>query len=304
MELLNQVVIKTMPLVPKYFIGRVASRYISGETLDDAVEQVKRLNDAGVWATIDLLGEDTTERSQAKNAAETYHKILEAISRHSLQSNVSLKPTHFGLKIDKEMCRSLIEEVVADAAERGGFLRIDMEDHTTTDDTLDMYFRIRTKYDTAVGVVIQAYLRRTIKDIQRLKEAKANLRLCKGIYREPRNQAFKQRPVIIRNYALLLEELLTAGCYVGIATHCEETIWHALRVIHQLKLTPDRYEFQMLLGVEHQLRDILVEQGHHLRVYVPFGGEWYAYSTRRLKENPQIAGHVIRDFLGLPSADN
>lgn len=300
MDLFNRIVIGSMPMVPKYFVGRVAGRYISGESLDDAVATVKALNQSGAMATIDLLGEDTTRREQAEQAGKIYHTILDRIKAEGIDSNVSLKPTHMGLKIDYDLCEKILTDIVAHAAETGSFLRIDMEDHTCTDETLKLYYTLRRRFDN-VGVVIQAYMRRTLKDIEGLKEARANLRLCKGIYREPREVAWKSRAIIIRNFALLLEELLAAGCYVGIATHCEETIWHALRIIHQQNLTPDKYEFQMLLGVEADLRRILIGQGHRLRVYVPFGEEWYAYSTRRLKENPQIAGHVIRDFLGVSS---
>jgi proline dehydrogenase len=300
MEWLNRVVITTMPLVPKFVVGRVASRYIAGSKLEDAVDTVLELAGEGAMATIDLLGEDTTRKEQAEEAAQVYHKILDAIHSRKLNANISLKPTHFGLKLGYDLTAGLVEDVSAHAKQNGTFLRIDMEDRHTTDDTFKLYYQTRSRNEN-VGVVIQAYLRRTIKDIEHLKESKANLRLCKGIYREPREAAYKNRSIIIRNYALLLKELLEAGCYVGIATHCEETVWHALRIIHELKLSPDKYEFQMLLGVEEDLRRILIEQGHRLRVYVPFGEEWYAYSTRRLKENPSVAGHIIRDFFGIKS---
>jgi len=295
---MNKIIIGLLPVIPKFVVGRVASRYIAGKTLAEAINATRNINAAGAMATIDLLGEDTTKRQQAEDAAKVYHQILDAINREKVNANISLKPTHFGLKINYDFCLSLIGEVIQHATEKGNFLRIDMEDHSCTDATLRMYHKFHQDYNN-VGVVLQAYLRRTIKDIQQLKEVKANLRLCKGIYREPRTLAYQQRAVIIRNFALLLEELLSSGCYVGIATHCEEVVWHALRIIHQLQLKPDQYEFQMLLGVEPELRKILIDAGHRLRVYVPFGDEWYAYSTRRLKENPQIANYVMRDFFGL-----
>jgi len=301
MEWLNQVVTGIMPIIPKYFVGRVASRYISGETLDDAMRLTRSFNLAKAMTTIDLLGEHTENREQATEAARIYHGILDRIASEKLDANISVKPTHLGLRVDYDLCEKLIGEILDHAAERENFLRIDMEDIGTTDDTFKLYYKMRAKHDKSVGVVIQAYLRRTIKDVQHLKEAKANLRLCKGIYREPREAAFKNRNIIIKNYAFVLKELLSAGCYVGIATHCEETIWHAQKVIHQLNLTHEQYEFQMLLGVEDDLRQILLDQGHRLRVYVPFGKEWYAYSTRRLKENPTVAGHIMRDFLGIKS---
>ncbi len=298
MELINRIVTGMLPVIPKFIVGRVASRYIAGLTLDDAIKVTRDLNNIGAMATIDLLGEDTTKKEHAEDAVKVYHQILDAIAHHKVNSNISLKPTHLGLKVSYDLCLNLITEIVQHAHEQQNFLRIDMEDNTCTDDTLKIYYKIRQKYEN-VGVVIQAYLRRSIKDIQSLKEMKANLRLCKGIYREPRHLAYQNRAIIIRNFAFLLEELLKAGCYVGIATHCEEVIWHALRIIHQLQLQPHQYEFQMLLGVEPELRKILIDAGHRLRVYVPFGSEWYAYSTRRLRENPKIANYVLRDMLGM-----
>lgn len=300
MDLISRIMVSLMPIVPRWLVWRVASRYIAGRKLEDAARVVAELNKQGIWATIDLLGEECTEESEARKAAKIYHHILERISQEGLLSNISLKPTHFGLRISYDLCYGLIEEVVSHSQEMGNFVRLDMEDHSCTDQTLKLYYDLRKRYDR-VGVVIQSYLRRSLRDVHGLKEVKANVRLCKGIYNEPRRIAFKNRNIIIRNFALLLEELLSAGCYVGIATHCEETIWHAERIIHQLKLTPDQYEFQMLLGVEPELRSILVEKGHHLRVYVPFGTDWFPYSTRRLKENPRMAYYVMRTFFGLKS---
>ncbi len=300
MEWLNRLVIGLMPITPKYFIGRVASRYIAGSSLGEAVKLTRLFNQSMIMTTIDLLGEHTESKEQAIEASRIYHLILDRIAADKIDANISLKPTHLGLKVNYDLCQSLIGDIVDHAAQINNFLRIDMEDRSTTNDTFKLYYKMRSRHE-AVGVVIQAYLRRTIHDIDHLKESKANIRLCKGIYREPREDAYQNRSIIIRNYAFILNELLEAGCYVGIATHCEETIWHALKTIHQMKLSPDKYEFQMLLGVEEDLRQILLNQGHRLRVYVPFGEEWYAYSIRRLKENPTVAGHVMRDFLGIKS---
>lgn len=296
MGVFNQLVITAMPVVPKGFVGKIASRYIAGETLADAILEVKHLNAEGAMATVDLLGEHCTTEEDARNAFQVYINILDNIKSSGIDSNVSVKPTHMGLKISYNLSKELISRIVAHAKSIDNFVRIDMEDYTCTDDTLNMYYQIRENFDN-VGVVIQAYLRRTINDIDSLIKRKANLRLCKGIYNEPRYIAFKNRNIIINNYALVLEELLSSGCYVGIATHCEETVWHALRIIRKLRLKRDQYEFQMLLGVDPELRKILTSQGHRLRVYVPFGKEWYPYSTRRLKENPDLAGAVAKDFL-------
>ncbi len=295
MEWINRFVVGFMPIVPKPVVSRIASRYIAGETLDDALETARELNRSGAVATIDLLGEHVESREEASSAAKVYVSILDAIDKHRLDSNISLKPTQLGLKISYDFCRGLIGDITAHAAQLGNFVRIDMEDHTCIDDTLRIYRELRRTYDN-VGVVIQSYLRRSINDIDGLKEMKANVRLCKGIYNEPRRIAYKHRDIIVRNHAFLLEELLTAGCYVGIATHCEETVWNAKRIIRRLELRREQYEFQMLLGVDPELRSILIEEGHRMRVYIPFGEDWYPYSTRRLKESPHIAGSVLREF--------
>ncbi|NQU05368.1 MAG: proline dehydrogenase family protein [Calditrichaeota bacterium] len=298
MNLLNKITIGVMPVIPKPIVGKVASRYIAGSKLTDAVKQVKSLNSSNAVATIDLLGEFSDNPDHARAAARTYIEVLDTIKREQLDANVSLKPTHIGLKTGYEFCKELVTSIVEHAHKLGNFVRIDMEDHTCTDDTLRLYTEIYEKFNN-VGIVLQAYLYRTIRDIQPLMEMKANIRICKGIYVEPRQVAYKDRINIINNFALILRELLKARCYVGIATHCEEVIWYARRIIYELDLKPDEYEFQMLLGVEKELCKILINEGHKMRVYVPFGEEWYAYSTRRLKENPSVAGYIVRDFLRL-----
>jgi proline dehydrogenase len=204
-----------------------------------------------------------------------------------------------GLLVDKELCFQNIRRIVQEAQKLNNFVRIDMEDHPTTDDTIDMYLRLKEEFGDHVGIVIQAYLRRTIDDINLLSKHKANVRLCKGIYVEPREIAYKDMAIINENYKYNLEKLISNGCYVGIATHDEKMIWHGLSMIDKYHLKADQYEFQMLLGVDEQLRDILVKSGHRLRVYVPFGADWYGYSTRRLKENPRMAGFVFKRILGI-----
>lgn len=298
MELLNKITVGVIPVVPKAVVGKIASRYIAGVKLSDAVRVTKSLNSRGAVVTIDLLGEFSGSLKHAEEATETYLMILDIIDKEKIDANISVKPTHMGLKIGYDFCKEQITTIVAYADRLNNFVRIDMEDHTCTDDTLKLYYELHNKYRN-VGIVLQAYLYRTIKDIQPLMKMKANIRLCKGIYIEPRSISYKSRINIINNYALLLQELLKARCYVGIATHCEEVIWHARRIIYELGLNQDEYEFQMLLGVEEELRQILIDEGHKLRVYVPFGEEWYPYCIRRMKENPQLAGHVMRDFLGI-----
>jgi len=219
---------------------------------------------------------------------------LAAIDEEKLDANVSLKPTMFGLKIDKAFCRANVATVCETAAGYGNFVRIDMEDAACTDDTLELYYELRAAYGN-VGTVIQSYLRRSLDDCVKLAAARANLRLCKGIYDEPRAVAYKNKTLVDANFGLLLDVLLGAGCYVGIATHDEKMVWEGLRAVHKFGLTRDRYEFQMLLGIDAQLRDIIVAAGHKLRIYVPFGTEWYPYSTRRLKESPHLAGSMFRN---------
>ena len=271
-----------------------ARMYIAGEHLSDAVKVVRELMAQGASATIDVLGEEITHKEQALQAVDAYLKVLQTIHQEQLDASISLKPTHMGLKIDKTFCYRNIERLVQEAARFNNFVRIDMEDSSCTDDTIDIYLQLKKNYHN-VGTVIQAYLRRTMADVNRLIAAKANLRLCKGIYQEPRDLAYKDRFIVRENFAYCLEKLLASGCYVGIATHDEHLVWEALRIIDKYGITPQQYEFQMLLGVDEQLRKIIIQDGHRMRVYVPFGEEWRAYSIRRLQENPHIIGQVMRN---------
>lgn len=296
MNWFNKLIALTLPFVPKPIVGFFSRHYIAGDTLDDAVTLVRELNEQKMMATIDVLGEEVKEKEQSRKAVKLYKNVLEAIHNENLDANISVKPTHMGLKIDKEFCFQNIKELVSEAAKVNNFVRIDMEDASTTDDTIDIYLRLKKDFSN-VGTVLQSYLRRTIADINHLIKHQSNLRYCKGIYNEKREIAYKDKSIINDNFKYGLEKLLRNGCYVGIATHDEKLVWHALKLIDQLQLKPEQYEFQMLLGVDHELRRILVGGGHRLRVYVPFGTEWFGYSTRRLKENPAIAGHILRDLI-------
>jgi proline dehydrogenase len=258
---------------------------------------VKDLDRQGCVATIDLLGESTQSKADAAKTLKDYKKIVDALDAHGLASGISVKLTGLGLTLDEELCRVNLEEIVLYASERGRFVRVDMEDSPYTSVTLDMVTGLHERHEN-VGAVIQAYMRRSLQDVCRLIEAGVTVRLCKGIYDEPRKVAYKDFDTVRQNYIFLLDELLRGGTYVGIATHDEFLIWHALRLIHQLEVPRSRYEFQMLLGVDEELRGILVGAGHKLRVYVPFGEDWYEYSSRRLKENPKIAGYVAKDVVG------
>jgi len=223
------------------------------------------------------------------------------IHAQDLPANVSIKPTAVGLAIDPALARANCAAICAKAAERGTFVRLDMEDSPFTESTIRLALDLKSEFAN-VGVVIQAYLRRSLADLDRLAAARMNVRVCKGIYVEPRAIAYKDRETIIRNFGALVDKQLSAGCYAGIATHDEACVQLALTTIDRLRLGRDAYEFQMLLGVDPLLRRVLLESGHRLRVYVPYGRDWYAYSTRRLKENPSIARHVVKRVLGMGPA--
>jgi proline dehydrogenase len=240
-----------------------------------------------------ILGEFVTRREESEQAVREYQQCLDEIAARKLESNIHTKPTHLGLKLDKDFCYQNMRRILEHAKLSGNFMRMDMEDSPCIDDTLELYYRLREDFDN-VGVVIQARMRRSLADVRKLAGAKANVRLCKGVYLEPREVAYTDFRIIQENYALLLEELLSAGCYVGIATHDELLIWQACRLIDRLGLKPHQYEFQMLHGVEPMLRRTIRSQGHRLRVAVPFGPNWYPYSIRRLRKNPAIAGYVLK----------
>ena len=293
MTLLDRAIARTLPLVPKPIVRQVANRYIAGETVDEALRVAAGLNERGIRATLDILGEHIHNLDQARRAVSGYVEVLDAIHQRKLNSTISIKLTQLGLKVDPVTCLDLAEQVIRHANELKNFVRIDMEDSSCTTETLQIYRQLRREYSN-VGVVIQAYLRRTAGDVDALQDLRPNYRLCKGVYVEPREISYRDMRVINRNYAYLLEKLLRNGSYVGIATHDELMVWEAMRIIRDLKLPAAAYEFQMLLGVDEQLRDIIHAAGHHLRVYIPFGRDWYAYSVRRLKENPRLAGYVFK----------
>ena len=297
MGILDRAIANSVAVIPRPVVRRISRRYIAGDTLEEAVAVIRDLNARGCVATIDLLGESTESKADAARTLRDYKTVVETLEEHDLRSGISIKLTGLGLNLSEELCRANLEEIVEYAGARGRFVRVDMEDSPYTSVTLDMVTGLHERHGN-VGAVIQAYMRRSLEDVNRLAEAGVSVRLCKGIYDEPRRIAYKDFDTVRENYRLLLEELLRGGVYVGIATHDEFLVWHALRLIHQLEIPKDRYEFQMLLGVDEELRNILVNAGHKLRVYVPFGEDWYEYSSRRLKENPKIAGYVARDVIG------
>ena len=244
------------------------------------------LNEEGCVATIDLLGESTESKADAASKLKDYKKVVDTLDEHDLKSGISVKLTGLGLTLNEELCRANLEEIIEYAAARDRFVRVDMEDSPYTGVTLDTVSDMHERHENT-GAVLQAYMRRSIEDVQNIIGAGFSVRLCKGIYDEPRAIAYKDFDTVRQNYIFLLDELLKGGVYVGIATHDEFLIWHALRLIHQLEIPEDRYEFQMLLGVDEELRSILVDAGHKLRVYVPFGEDWYEYSTQAPQGEPQ-----------------
>lgn len=299
MSFFDRLVVTTLPLVPRPLVGVFSRPYIAGSRLEDAIDTVRRLNAGGMMATVDVLGEHISRLEEADGPRDAYLALLSAIQREGVDANVSIKLTQLGMKIDPEACYRNLRQVIARAAENGNFVRLDMEESACTDETLRIYRRLRADGFTNTGVVLQAMLRRTLADADALAREGAGVRLCKGIYVEPRSLAWNDREIVRRNYTLILERLLEAGSYVGIATHDEILVWEALRLVRRLGLSREAYEFQMLLGVDEELRSILVQGGHRLRVYVPFGEQWYAYSSRRLRENPRLAGTVAKAALGL-----
>ena len=293
MALLDHAIARVLPAVPRRLVRKLASPYIAGATLEDAVRVVRRLNSEGKLATIDVLGEEVTSAEEAGEITRAYHRVLARIEGERLDANVSVKLTGLGLDLDDALCRDNLQSLAADARVRGNFVRIDMEDSSTTDAALRLHRELRDAGYDNVGVVLQARLRRTIDDARALE----NVRLCKGIYLESADIAYEDADEIRESFRATLRALLDQGTYVGIATHDEELIQDAVEQVRAHGLAPSEYELQMLLGVRSARGAELVREGHRLRVYVPFGAHWYEYSVRRLQENPRIAGHVAADTM-------
>jgi len=292
---LNRAIVEVVKILPQSIVFIFAKRYIAGETIEDGVRVVKELNSKGILATMDVLGEAVINKEESEQAKLECLNVLDVIEKNNLKSNLSIKPTQMGLNIDKEFCYNQISEILEKAAKYKNFVRIDMEDSSTTDATFELYKRLRKKYDN-VGVVIQAYLRRTMNDIQDLEMKGTNYRLCKGIYIEPEKIAYKSKQEIRDNFVKILEYLFDNGNYVGIATHDDYLIEKAYQMIKEKNIPKDKFEFQMLYGVKENLRDKINADGYKIRVYVPFGKHWYNYSIRRLQENPQVAWYITKSI--------
>lgn len=294
--MINKLITKTLPLFPKSFIYLFAKKYIAGATLEEAVEVCKRLETKGACTTIDTLGEFVSSKKQATKETEMSLAVLAAIKDHSLNSYLSIKPTSLGLEIDFDFAYSNIRSIVSKAKELGLFVRLDMENTPYTTKTLDIYKKLRSEEFDNIGFVIQAYLKRSMDDLKAMSQFAPSTRLCKGIYNESPSLAYKDREKIRDNYKELLKYMFENGYYICIATHDDLLLNYAENFIKERKIPKDKYEFQMLLGVTESLRGKLIANGHKVRVYTPYGIDWYGYSIRRLNENPQMAGHIVKSI--------
>jgi proline dehydrogenase len=296
-SLFNSLVVATLPIIPKRIVKAVAQRYIAGDRLSDAVRVTQDLMRQGACSTIDVLGEFVSSRERATSETASQARVIDAIRDNGLDSYLSVKLTSLGLDIDRDFAYGNLRSLVEKAKSLGLFVRMDMENTPYTDITLDFYRRLRNDGFDNVGVVIQAYLHRSEADIRSLLDYAPSVRLCKGIYVEDASVAIKDPDGIRSNYRKLLTLLLSSKARTHIATHDEQLIVDAERQVKQLRPNGDNVEFQMLLGVREDRRDTLIKGGHRVRIYVPFGDDWYGYSTRRLKENPQVAGYVAKAVL-------
>ena len=295
MSVFHRFLVKTVSSMPKKVVWLFSKKYIAGTTLQSALDVVKELNSKGIYATLDVLGEAVRNKEEAVIAKNHAMEALNSIVENKLMANLSIKPTQMGLSIDKDFAYEQILELVNRANELNNFVRIDMEDSPYTDSTIEIYKRIYEQHPN-VGVVLQAYLKRTYNDTVILNKIGTNYRLCKGIYIEPSTIAYKDKQVIRDNFMNVLETILKNGNYVGIATHDKYLIEKSYELIKKLNIPNDKFEFQMLLGVREDLRDKINNDGYKIRIYVPFGKDWHEYSIRRLQENPQLTGHIVKEF--------
>jgi len=295
----NKTVAALLPLMPKKLVWIFSKRYIAGTSLNEVVSVALSLNEQKYMVTIDLLGEFINDLSEATTNKEKYLNIIETIQANRIDGNYSLKPTMFGLLLDKEVAYKNIREIVKKAVEFNNFVRIDMEDSSCVDMEIEIFRRLRKEFPNNVGLVMQSYLHRTMDDLKSMmdmhsSENPLNFRLCKGIYVEPASIAYKKYEEINSHFLENLEFLLKNGVYVGIATHDTKLVEGAFKLLKKYKVPVDKYEFQMLYGVTPALRKSIIDKGHRLRVYAPFGKDWFAYSTRRLKENPKMAAEIMK----------
>ena len=297
--MINRLIAAVLPYMPKRLVWIFSKKYISGEYLADAIRESEKINSEGCTVTIDILGEFISRLEEAESFKIQYIEVIEQFSSRKIKGNFSVKPSMFGLLLDKEACYRIIREIVAVADKYDSFIRIDMEDSTCTDDEINIYNRLREEFPKRVGLVIQAYMRRTLDDIKNLMKSDTttsplNFRLCKGIYIEDKSIAFKGYQEVRDHFIEDLEFMLKNDIFVGIATHDRYLVEQSMLLIKRLNIPTVKYEFQMLYGVNPRLRKSIVEKGYTMRVYLPFGTQWFNYSTRRLKENPNMVWHILK----------
>jgi len=295
----NKMIAAMLPYFPKKLIWIFSKRYIAGESIVDAIRVSKELNAQGIKVTIDILGEFITNLDEAEKNKIEYIELIDKIQKEKIDGNYSVKPSMFGLLLNPEVCHKHIREIVAKAASYNNFIRVDMEDSPCTDLEIELYRKLKAEFPKNVGLVVQAYMKRTLSDLKNLMDIHSlatplNYRLCKGIYIEPAAIAYKKYEEINEHYLEDLEFMFMNGIYPGIATHDKPLVEGAYKLIEKYKVSKDKYEFQMLYGVTPELRKSIVNNGHTMRVYVPFGKQWFGYSTRRLKENPKMASLIIK----------
>ena len=277
---------------------RVSTRFVAGTTIEQAMSATQAVNQLGMSVSIDNLGENVTNPEEAKESAQHYHHLLDAIHDKKLNANVSLKLTHMGLDVDESLARELVSGLVAKAAQRDSFVRVDMEGSPYTQRTLDFVRELHRRPGHAghVGAVIQSYLRRSKKDVEGLLSERIRIRLCKGAYKEPAEIAFQKKSEVDASYVELTKILLKSGVYHGIATHDETIIRQTIDFARAEKIPADTFEFQMLYGIRRDLQQQLVRDGWRMRVYIPFGTEWYPYFMRRLAERPANVFFIVKNM--------
>jgi len=292
----NKFIVSLMPLAPRFIVKQISKRYIAGEDTAAAMSMCADLNKKGFLTTVDILGESVRSEDQAIAARDAYLELVEKVVEHGITRNISLKPTALGLDLSEDLAFENISTIIKKAHAAGVFIRIDMENSPYTTATIEIYERLVKDYPS-IGTVIQAYMHRSLDDVRAIASHKGNLRICKGIYKEAPEIAIQDPDDVRANYLKLIREMFVQGAYVGIATHDMALIDGALALIKELQVPSESYEFQALLGVPivNRLQE-LIDEGHRVRIYVPFGSEWYAYSSRRLKENPDIAGYVLKNI--------
>jgi proline dehydrogenase len=300
--MLNKIISHTLPYFPQKFIWRFSKAYIAGESIQDAIDASKALNRKKIRVTIDILGEFIEKLDQARANRDAYLELIATAEQADVMGNYSLKPTMFGLLLDKETCYAHIRDLVVTAASHGNFIRIDMENALCVDDSIAIFRRLKKEFPKNVGLVLQAYLKRTRSDLEAMldlrgDDADLNFRLCKGIYVESPSIAYKDPREINAHFLEDLEFMFQNKVYPAIATHDKFLIQGALTLIDTYNVSPSGYEFQMLYGVTPKQCHALVASGHPVRVYVPFGKNWFGYSTRRLKENPAMIRHILKAMI-------